>query len=345
MINKKSFASDNHSGIHPTILEAIGVANIDHAPAYGDDKYTQAGISKLKEHFGENIDAFFVFNGTGANVLGLQAVTTSYQSILCAHTAHINEDECGAFEKSTGSKLILLPTYEGKISVEDIKKSLHSVGNPHRSQPKVVSISQTTELGTVYTPDEIKAIADVAHENGLLLHMDGARLSNAAASLGTSLKEITADVGVDILSFGGTKNGLMIGEAVIFFNKEHAVTFPFVRKQGMQLGSKMRFIGAQFEAYLSDNLWYDNAKHSNDMTRLLANELEKISEITFVEKVESNAIFISIPEQYLTKIQENYYVAVWSKALSQVRLMASFDTTEEDIHQFVALVKKVISDN
>ncbi|WLR51684.1 low specificity L-threonine aldolase [Bacillus tianshenii] len=343
-MNQKSFASDNHSGIHPSIFEAIGAANADHAPAYGDDYYTKSAIKALKQHFGENIQAHFVFNGTGANVLGIKAVTRSFHAVLCAESAHIYEDECGAPEHFTGCKLLPMPTVDGKITVDEIKKHLHLKGDIHRSQPKVVSISQTTEMGTVYQPEEIKAIAEVAHENGLLVHMDGARLANAAASLNVSLKEITADAGVDVLSFGGTKNGLMLGETVIFFNKEHAADFPYIRKQGMQLGSKMRFIAAQFEAYLANDLWRKNAENANKMAKLLANKLEALPHVQLLYPVDANALFVTIPEVAISRIQEKYYIALWSKELSQVRLMTSFDTTEDDVSQFANDLEAILSE-
>ena len=223
MSNNKGFASDNHSGVHPDILRAIESVNIGHVIAYGDDEYTKSAIKKFKEHFGNNIDVYFVYNGTAANILGLKNITNSFNSIICAETAHLNVHECCGPEKFTGCKLITIPTSDGKLTIDKIKPHLVGFGDPHRAQPKVISITQPTELGTVYTPEEIKELSDFAHKNGLLVHIDGARLCNAAASLNVGMKNITGDVGVDILSFGGTKNGMMLGESVIFFNKKWTI--------------------------------------------------------------------------------------------------------------------------
>jgi len=248
MIVNNEFGSDNHSGVHPDIIKAIQTANKGYTVAYGEDEHTKHAIKKFKEHFGENIDVYFVYNGTAANILGLKTVTDSFNSILCAEIAHLNVHECCGPEKFTGCKLTIIPTKNGKLTVDLIKPYLVGFEDPHMAQPKVISITQSTELGTVYTPNEIKELSDFAHKKNMLIHMDGARLSNAAASLKVSMKKITADVGVDVLSFGGTKNGMMIGEAVVFFNKNLSKNFQYIRKQGMQLTSKMRFISAQFEA-------------------------------------------------------------------------------------------------
>ena len=338
----KSFASDNYSGAHPEILKAIQQANIGHAGAYGNDECTKRAVEKFKEHFGRNINVFFVYNGTGANVLGLKTVTESFNSIICAETAHLNADECGAPEKFTGCKLITVPTADGKISPEQIKKHLHGFGDQHHAQPEVISITQPTELGTVYSVKEIKELADLAHKNNLLLHVDGARLANAAAALNKTLKQTTADVGIDVLSFGGTKNGMMFGEAVVFFNKNLSKNFTFIRKQGMQLASKMRFISAQFEAMLSNDLWLKSAMHSNRMAKLLAQEVMKIPQIKITQKVEANGIFAMVPKKYIPILQKEYFFYVWDEETGEVRWMCSFDTTEEDIDRFVELLKKVL---
>jgi threonine aldolase len=343
MVYNKSFASDNNAGIHPVILKAIEEANRDDVLSYGDDVYSERAIQKIQDQFGVDCDVYFVFNGTGANITGLKAITKSFQAIICADTAHINGDECGAPEQLIGCKLLTISTEDGKITPEQVKRLMHGIGNAHHSQPKVISISQVTEYGTVYTPEEIKALADFAHANDMLLHMDGARLSNAVAALGTGFKEMTVDVGVDVLSFGGTKNGLMIGEAVVFFNKDHGVDFKYIRKQGMQLASKMRFIAAQFEALLTDDLWRENALNANRMGQLLGEELEKFSQIQITQKVESNAVFAIIPKPILEKLEEKYLIAVWSEERSEVRLMASFNTKEEHIREFAADVKEIIS--
>jgi len=264
---QKSFGSDNHAGTHPEIIKAITSANKGHVVAYGEDAYTKRAVSKIQEIFGKSADPYFVFSGTPANVLAIKAMTEPHNAIICANTAHINVDECGAPERFTGCKLLPIATKDGKIAVDDIKPYLTELGNEHHSQPKVISLTQATEYGTIYTKKEMKAVADFAHESGLLLHVDGARLANAAVSLGATLKEITADVGVDALSLGGTKNGLLFGDAIIFFNKALSKNFKFIRKQGMQLSSKMRFISAQFEALLSNGLWFRNAKNANQLAQ------------------------------------------------------------------------------
>jgi len=338
----RNFASDNNAGVHPQILQAIRSVNLGHTVAYGDDPYTEAAVLKFREHFGENIAVYFVFGGTGANVLGIKTVTQPYNAIICAETAHINVDECGAPENFTGCKLLTVATRDGKITLEQIKSHLHGIGNEHHIQPKVISISQTTEMGTVYTPREIEAIAHYAHRHGLLLHVDGARIANAAASLNVSLKELTARVGVDILSFGGTKNGMMYGEAVIFFDQNLSKDFKYIRKQGMHLASKMRFISAQFEALLSNDLWLSSATHANRMAQLLAAGIEGISEIKITQKVEANAVFAVIPEKYIPVLQKKYFFYVWNEEISEVRLMTSFDTTEEDIKNLVDDIKSVV---
>src|SRR5829696_8722857 len=250
-MSKRSFASDNNAGVHPEMIDAIRAANDGHVVAYGDDPFTERAVKVFQKHFGKDIAVYFVFGGTGANVLGLNAMTDSYEAVICAETAHVNVDECGAPEKFTGCKLLALPTPDGKLRVEQIRPLLHGIGVEHHVQPGVITISQATEMGTVYTRKELKTLADFAHENGMLLHVDGARLANAAVSLNTTLKEITADAGVDVLSFGGTKNGMMYGEAVVFFDQKLAGDFKYIRKQGMHLPSKMRFISAQFEALLA----------------------------------------------------------------------------------------------
>lgn len=342
MTSKRSFASDNNAGVHPRVMDAIAAANDGHVIAYGDDPFTARAIERFHEHLGKDAEVFFVFGGTGANVLGLKAMTQSHQAIICAETAHINVDECGAPEKVTGCKLLPVATVDGKVSVDHVKPLLHEVGFEHHVQPRVISISQATEMGTVYTPREMKALAAFAHDHDMLLHVDGARIANAAASLNLKLKAITRDVGVDVLSFGGAKNGMMYGEAVVFFNKALAQGFKYTRKQGTHLPSKMRYISAQFEALLSDNLWRDNAAHANRMAQLLAGELQKIPQIRITQKVEANGVFAVIPMKYIAKLQKKYFFYVWNEATSEVRFMTSFDTTEDDIADFVSLVKRTV---
>ncbi|MFN2513607.1 MAG: low specificity L-threonine aldolase [Pyrinomonadaceae bacterium] len=339
---KRSFASDNNAGVHPKVLEAIAAANQGHVVAYGDDPYTDTAVELFREHFGKEVEVYFVFGGTGANVLGLKAVTQPHHAIICADTAHINVDECGAPEKFTGCKLLSLPNKDGKITVDQMAPFLHAVGFEHHVQPRVISISQSTEMGTVYQPNELKKLAGFAHKNEMLLHMDGARIANAAASLKTNLSSITRDVGVDVLSFGGAKNGMMYGEAVVFFDRSLAKDFKYTRKQGTHLPSKMRFISAQFSALLSNDLWRENAVHANSMAKLLAEELRQIPLVEITQEVESNGVFACLPKKYIASLQKQYFFYVWNEQTSEVRFMTSFDTTPQDISDFVALVKKTL---
>lgn len=338
----RSFASDNNAGIHPEVLDAIARANLGHVIAYGADPYTQSAIAKFEELFGSDIDVFFTFNGTGANVLGLQALTRPYHAILCTDYAHIYMDECGAPEKHTGCKLIPLPHQNGKVTVEAVRRAYHGIGDQHHVQARVISITQSTEMGTVYQPQEIEALARFAHERDMFLHMDGARIANAAVSLRQTLRQATRDLGVDVLSFGGTKNGIMGGEAVVFFDRALAADFRFLRKQGMQLASKMRFIAVQFEALLTDDLWRRSAEHSNRMARLLEHELQGIPQVRIAWKVESNGVFAQIPAQAIEKIKEQYFFYPWIEEQSIVRWMCSFDTTEEDVKRFIKLVAETV---
>jgi len=337
----KSFASDNYSGAHPTVFKRLQEVNIGHVPAYGDDPYTKHALDLFHTHFGGNAcDVYFVFNGTGANVLGIKTVTSTFHSVLCAETAHLNVDECGAPECFTGCKLETVPTENGKLSPPLLEKFLSSVGFEHHVQPKVISISQVTELGTVYSLDEIAALSAFAKQHGLYLHMDGARLSNAAASLGVSFKEIST--GVDFLSFGGTKNGLMCGEAVIFFNKELSKNFKYIRKQGMQLASKMRFIAAQFEAFFTDDLWLKNAQHANRMAQKLAAGIQEFPQIQLARPVEANGVFVILPKEIVEPLQQVSFFYPWNEVTSEFRWMTSFDTTEEDIDHFLSAIKQLL---
>ena len=338
----RSFASDNNAGVHPEVMEALAAVNAGHVVAYGDDPYTARAVKAFEKHLGRNIAVFFVFGGTGANVLGLQAATNSYQAVVCATTAHINVDECGAPEKFTGCKLISVETPDGKITTDHVRPFLHALGVEHHVQPRVISVSQATEMGTVYSTTELRALSSFAHKKNMLLHMDGARIANAAVGLNVTLKEITADVGVDVLSFGGAKNGMMYGEAVVFFDKSLAEDFKFIRKQGMHLPSKMRFIAAQFEALLSGDLWRRSATHANRMAQMLANELKSIPQIRITQPVQSNGVFAVIPPKYISALQKKYFFYVWNEEISEVRLMTSFDTTEQDVHQFIAAARKII---
>jgi len=338
--NKRGFASDNNAGVHPQVLKAIADINTGHVVGYGDDNYTAEAIELMKKHFGKNIEVYFVFTGTGANVLGFKAVSRSYNSIICAESSHINVDECGAPEKFTGCKLLSIDSTDGKISVDKIKKHMHGIGFEHHSQPRVISITQSTEVGTVYKPEEIEEIADFAHTNNLVLHMDGARLSNAVVNLDTSFKALTADTGVDLLSFGLTKNGAMLAEAVVFFDQKLCRDFKYIRKQGMQLGSKMRFMAVQFTAMFRDEIWKKNALHANEMAKLLAEKISVFPEVKITQKVESNGVFAIIPEDVIKPLQKEFFFYVWDEDRSEVRWMTSFDTTRDDINRFVDALKQ-----
>lgn len=342
MKHTRGFASDNNSGIHPDMLKSLERANSGHVVAYGDDDYTSRAIIKLKEHFGEETEVFFVLTGTAANVLGLTASTNTYNSIICTETAHINVDECGAPERFSGCKIIPVETPDGKVHINSIKKHIRDFGFEHYSQPRVISISQPTELGTVYSVDEVAELGDYAHKNNMLLHMDGARLANAAVSLGKGFKDITRNAGVDVLSFGGTKNGMLFGESIIFFNRKLAENFKYIRKQGMQLASKMRFISAQFETYLSDDLWKRNALHANNMAKLLYSGLSEIPQVKVTQNVQANSVFAIIPARFIKRLQDEYFFYVWDEAKSEVRWMTSFDTTEEDIYGFIRFIKETL---
>jgi threonine aldolase len=338
----RSFASDNNAGVHPAVLEAIARANQGHEVAYGDDPYTRSAIKKFEEHFGSGIAVFFTFNGTGANVLGLQALNRPYHAVLCSDAAHIYTDECGAPEKHTGCKLIPLPHRDGKITLDSVRHAYYGIGDQHHVQARVISITQSTEMGTVYQPEEIEVLARFAHERDMFLHVDGARIANAAASLGQTLRQATRDLGVDVLSFGGTKNGILGGEAVVFFRPELSQDFLYLRKQGMQLASKMRFIAAQFEALLTDDLWRHSAEHANQMARLLEKEVSRVPGVKVIWKVEANGVFAQIPRHAIDKIKKHYFFYDWIEEESIVRWMCSFDITEEDVHDFTRTVAEAV---
>jgi threonine aldolase len=350
---KKGFASDNWSGVCPEIMQALHEVNPAHNQAYGElhDPVTEAAIEKFKQHLGEDISVYFVYNGTAANVLGIAQLMRSYHAVVTVGTAHLNEDECAAPEKFMGSKILKVETEDGKIRSEDVKPFFTSFGFQHHAQPKVISISQVTELGTIYSPDEIKRLADFAHANNMYLHMDGARIANAAVALGVDFKSMTADAGVDVLSFGGTKNGLMFGEVVVFFGKDKGREFEYLRKQGMQLHSKMRYIAAQFDRYLTDNLWNKNAAHANQMAKTLAKAITQFPELAITQEVEANGVFCTMPPELIPKLQKEYFFHVWNEKPSlvgesvvnnvkEVRLMCSWDTTDEDIEGFVSQIRK-----
>jgi threonine aldolase len=317
-------------------------ANHGHVVAYGDDIYTETAIGLFRAQFGAEVEVFFVFGGTGANILGLSAVMRPYEAVVCAETAHVNVDECGAPEKFVGSKLIALATPDGKLRPEQIEPLLARAGDQHHVQPRVITVSQPTELGTVYAVEELTRLAEFAHARGMLLHVDGARIANAAARLGVSLRELTSGAGVDVLSFGGTKNGMMYGEAVVFFDARQAEAFRFVRKQGAQLPSKMRFIAAQFTALFAEDLWLETAAHANRMAQLLAAELREIPRVRLTQPVESNAVFAVLPRESVARVQQRFFFYVWNEQTSEVRLMCSFDTTEEDVRELASVVREAI---
>jgi threonine aldolase len=338
----RSFASDNNAGVHPDILKAISAANQGHVVGYGDDSHTHSAQALFKKQLSEDVEVFFVFNGTAANCLSLKALTNSYHAVICSEAAHIYVDECGAPEKFTGCKLVPVPAKNGKLTVDAVRSAYHGIGDEHHVQPKVISITQATEVGTVYRPNEIRDLAGFAHDHGMFLHVDGARIANAVAALGLSLRQATRDLGIDVLSFGATKNGALGAEAVVFFNPELAANFKFYRKQGMQLASKMRFISAQFEALFTNELWLQNARHANRMAQLLKREISKIPQVKIIYNVEANGVFAQIPRKAIAKLQKRYFFYVWNEAQSVVRWMCSWDTTADDVKQFAEFVRQSV---
>jgi len=338
----RDFASDNSAGIHPEVLAAIAAANEGHALAYGADPWTAAAMRLFEAEFGD-VETLLVFGGTGANVVGLDALLRPHEAVLCASTAHINVDECAAPERFLGVKLVPLPAPDGKLRPDAILGALTGIGTQHHVQPRVISISQTTEYGTVYRPEELRELAAFARAHDLLLHMDGARLANAAAALELPLRALTADVGVDVLSFGGTKNGAMGAEAVVYFDRARAASARYIRKQAMQLPSKMRFVAAQFEALLTDGLWRRNALHANRMARLLADLLSAIPGVHLTQAVEANAVFVRLPEAPFAALEAGRDPCVWNAAAREVRWMCAFDTTEVEVRRLAAEVRTALA--
>ncbi|MEA2198228.1 MAG: threonine aldolase [Solirubrobacteraceae bacterium] len=338
----RGFASDNRAGIHPAVLEAIAAANEGHAASYGHDDGTERLQGRFREHFGEAARAFPVFNGTAANVLSLRAACRPWQAAICAESAHLNVDEGGAPEAIAGVKLLTIPGTDGKLTPElVIKTATARRGDEHQVQARIVSVSQSTELGTVYSVDELAALVEAAHAHGLLLHVDGARLSNAAAALDVPLRALTTDVGVDIVSFGGTKNGLLAAEAVVFLNPEPADGFLYLRKQSLQLASKMRFLAAQLDALLSDELYLRLAAHANAMAARLAAAVEDVNGVTITRPVEANAVFAILPRGATERLQDEFAFYVWDEQTGEVRWMCSWDTTPEDVDEFADAVARV----
>lgn len=339
----RGFASDNYAGVHPLILEAMVLANSGHQIAYGDDDVTQRMAKVFTRHFGESAQVFPLFNGTGANVVSLQGMLSSWEAVICASTSHLNVDEGGAPEKVAGIKLWSIPTEDGKLTPELISGQAWGFGDVHRAQPAVVSITQVTELGTLYSVDEVKELAEYVHSLGMKLHMDGARIANAAASLGVGLREFTTDAGVDVLSFGGTKNGGMGCEAVVSLNPDISLNIPYLRKSSMQLASKMRFISAQLETLLETDLWLSNAGHANKMAKRLENAVSQIHSVKIARKVEANSVFALIPAEVCERLQKRFRFYVWNQATGEVRWMCSWDTTEEDVDLFAQAISEEMS--
>lgn len=335
----RAFASDNYAGIHPEVLAAITDANGGHQVSYGEDVYTEALQELFAHHFGPGAQAYPVFNGTGANVVALQAVTDRWASVICSTTAHINVDECGAPEKVGGLKLYPVPTADGKLTPELIAREARGFDDEHRAQPQVVSVTQSTELGTLYTPEELRVICDYAHGLGMRVHVDGSRLSNAAASLDLPFAAFTTDVGVDILSFGGTKNGLLGGEVVVVLNPDAVHGMAYVRKSMMQLASKMRFISAQFHALLEGDLWLRSAGHANEMARRLADGVRDLPGVTVTQPVQANAVFVILPREVADRVREKFRFYTWDESTGECRWMCSFDTTADDVDAFAAAVR------
>jgi len=340
----RGFASDNYAGVHPDVLAAIADANAGHAAAYGGDRWTAAAAESFRDHFGPEADPYLVFNGSGANVAAIDATTRGFEAVICAESAHMNVDECGAPERIAGAKLLTVTTEHGKLTPDDVSRWETRRGDDHFAQPRVVSIAQSTELGTVYTAAEVEEIAAAAHELGMLVHVDGARLANAAAALGVPMSEITTDAGVDVVSFGGTKNGLLFGDAVVFLRPELGAGFEFVRKQLGQLASKSRFLAAQFEALLAGDLWHRCASHANRMASRLAEAVAAVDGVEIVHPVDANAVFARLPREAIERLlgawpgDRAFYV--WDEAANEVRWMCAWDTQPEDVDEFAAEVAR-----
>ncbi|GAB3646506.1 threonine aldolase family protein [Streptomyces sparsus] len=336
----RGFASDNYAGAHPEVLAAMALANDGHQTAYGGDEYTEHLQQVVRRHFGARAQTFPVFNGTGANVVALQALTDRWGAVITAESAHINVDECGAPERVGGLKLLTVPTEDGKLTPELIDREAHGWDDEHRAMPQVVSITQNTELGTVYTPEEIRAICVHAHERGMAVHLDGARIANAAASLDVPMRTFTNVAGVDVLSFGGTKNGAVFGEAVVVLDPDRVRAMKHLRKLSMQLASKMRFVSVQLEALLAGDLWLRNASHANAMARRLEAGVRTVPGVEILYPVQANAVFARLPREVSERLQKRYRFYFWDEAAGDVRWMCSFDTTEEDVDGFIAALRE-----
>ncbi|MFD5107799.1 threonine aldolase family protein [Streptomyces cinereoruber] len=339
----RGFASDNYAGAHPEVLAALALANEGHQVAYGEDQYTDHLQRIVHSHFGPSAEAFPVFNGTGANVTALQTLTDRWGAVICAESAHINVDEGGAPERMGGLKLLTVPTPDGKLTPELIDRQAWGWEDEHRAMPQVVSITQNTELGTVYTVDEIRAIVEHAHAKGMKVHLDGARIANAAASLDVPMRAFTNAVGVDVLSYGGTKNGMVFGEAVIVLNPDAVSHMKHLRKLSMQLASKMRFVSVQLEALLAKDLWLRNARHSNAMAQRLAAGVRALDGVEILYPVQANAVFARLPHEVSRRLQERFRFYFWDEAAGDVRWMCAFDTTEDDVDAFLQALKEELA--
>jgi threonine aldolase len=339
----RGFASDNSATVHPLVLAAIARVNVGHAFGYGHDDYTRRVEALISEQFGPGARSFLVFNGTAANVLSLRTVCQPWEAVICTETAHLNVDEGGAPEAIAGAKLLTVAGEQGKLTPAEVERRIERVGDEHAVQARVLSISQCTELGTLYTPAETRALAETAHAHGLVLHLDGARLCNAAAAVGRPLRELTGDAGVDVVSFGGTKNGLLGAEAVVFVNPELGDGFRYLRKQSLQLASKMRFLAAQFEALLTDQLWLQCAQQANAMAALLAQGVGSVPGVTITQPVQTNAVFARLPADVRTALQAQFAFYTWDERVGEVRWMCSWDTTEEDVHSFAEAVREALA--
>jgi len=339
----QSLGSDNHSGIHADILKAIQAANFGHSPSYGTDDLSSQCRQQFKILFGADCEAFFVFNGTAANTLCLKSLLQSYEAVLCHKGSHMNLDECGAPEFIAGVKLIALDSPDGKLTPELCEQALVRRGDQHHSQIKLLSITQPTEVGTLYTLDELRALSEFCKKNSLYFHIDGARFIHAPQQLACSFKELTSEIGVDAVSFGGTKNGLLFGEAVLLFNKEHHKNFRYVRKQCLQLPSKMRFLAAQFLRLFDGDLWKSISRHECEMARYLAQNLEGIPQVEIAYKVQANSVFAKLPKEWLKPLREVSFFYVWDEKEWVVRWMMSFDTNKDDIDKFVAKLRELSS--
>jgi threonine aldolase len=339
----RAFASDNYAGVHPEVLAALEAANGGHQVSYGDDVYTARLKEVMASHFGPRVEVFPVFNGTAANVVSLQSLLPRWGAVVCAETAHIHTDENGAPERVAGLKLLTVATPDGKLTPDAIDEQAWGWGDEHRAQPLAVSITQSTEVGTVYTPAEVKAIADHVHARGMSLHVDGARIANAAAALGVTLREITTDADVDVLSFGGTKNGLMFGEAVVVLTPSAVSGLKYLRKLDMQLASKMRFASAQLIALLEGDLWLRSAQHANAMARRLAEAVGGLEKLSFSYPVQANGLFVTLPADVVEPLRQSFRFYDWNPATGEVRWMCAWDTTPEDVDAFAAAITAALS--